>query len=94
MKKTTLFLENIKCKGCAHTIAKTLQKSVSVISARVDVTINSVTLVYEGDDKSLKRLKKKLSNLGYPEKGNNSPVTKAVSYVSCAAGKTSMLLNK
>lgn len=77
-------VENIKCGGCMNSIKTSLQKIEGV--ARVDINQATDTVIVLGNaDKS--EIINKLNVLGYPEKGNNSMVKKAKSYVNCAIGR-------
>ncbi len=77
-------VENIKCGGCMNTIKKALM-SLSGVS-EVSITKESETVRVEGDVPR-DMLTSKLSELGYPEKGSNSLLHQAKSFVSCAVGK-------
>lgn len=83
----TIKIENLKCGGCANTIKKGMLSiegikyvNVNVESSEVNVDTNDILI--------LKKVKQKLSNMGYPEVGDsNSVLKKAKSYVSCAVGR-------
>ncbi len=77
-------VENIKCLGCANSIREALMRINKVDT--VDVNIEKGFVIITGDanrDSIITRL----TQLGYPEKGNNSLSCKAKSYMSCALGK-------
>ncbi len=80
-------IENLKCHGCAATITKGLNKFEEVESVDVDVEMSKVGISFHGDDNKVERYKQKLANLGYPEKGGNTTISVAKSYVSCAIGR-------
>ncbi len=83
---TSIFIENLKCGGCAATIKKGMLGIDSVESVEVNVETSEVTVSHSKDVISL--LKEKLSKLGYPETGDkNTVVHKAKSFVSCAVGR-------
>ena len=85
--KTTLYIQNLKCGGCANTITKKLNALDDVSEVSVEVEDNSVTFEYL-DEHTLDVVKETLAEIGYPEDGErNSLTTKAKSYVSCAFGK-------
>lgn len=87
--QTTIYIQNLKCGGCANTITKGLNDIETVKNVHVNVEDSSVTFDYEMDEK-LSEVKTKLKSLGYPEDGEaNSLGSKAKSYVSCAIGKMS-----
>lgn len=79
-------VENIKCGGCVNSIKTALLKLEGVESIEVDKDIDTIALTgtIERD-----LVIKKLNDLGYPEKGQNTMVKKAKSYVSCAVGRMS-----
>lgn len=85
--QTTIYIQNLKCGGCANTITKELNDVETVKNVHVNVEDSSVTFDYEMEEK-LSEVKTKLKSLGYPEDGEaNSLGSKAKSYVSCAIGK-------
>ena len=83
----TIFVDNIKCGGCMKSIKDTLQQIAGAETIIVDKDKESV--IVTGVDLNRQTLIDKLGGLGYPEKGNNSFLKKARSYVSCAVGKMS-----
>ena len=83
----TIFVENIKCAGCIKTIKDALQQVAGIDSVVVDKENESV--VVAGRDLARDIVIAKLEAMGYPEKGNNSFLKKARSYISCAVGKMS-----
>lgn len=79
-------VENIKCGGCVNSIKTTLSKIDGVEAVSIDK--DSDTIIVRGTfDKE--KIAIKLNELGYPEKGNNTIIRKAKSYVNCAIGKMS-----
>ena len=87
MKTTELFVDNIKCHGCANTIQREMKKFEQVKDVRVDVERGAVIIDHEGNDELKEELCKKLKRLGYPEQGKGSRGAKVKSYVSCAIGR-------
>ncbi|PWG06243.1 heavy-metal-associated domain-containing protein [Polaribacter aquimarinus] len=84
--KTDIQIENLKCGGCAATIKKGISaiNGVNDIDINVEKSIVSIT----SENVNLDEIKKKLSQLGYPEVGDkNTLVHKAKSFVSCAVGR-------
>jgi len=77
-------VENIKCGGCVNSIKTALLKLEGVETIEIDKDIDTIVLTG-----TIKRdlVIKKLNDLGYPEKGHNTMVKKAKSYVSCAVGR-------
>lgn len=86
--KQTVYIENLKCGGCAATIVKGLTSINGVEDVNVDVENSAV--LFSSDNEILTTVKEKLSRLGYPEVGDkNTVLHKAKSFVSCATGKMS-----
>ena len=87
--EATIYVQNLKCGGCANTITKNVTAIENIINIKVNVEESSVTFNYETEG-NLAEVKNKLQSLGYPEDGElNSLGSKAKSYVSCAIGKMS-----
>ena len=87
--ETTIYIQNLKCGGCANTITKNVSAIGNITNVKVNVEESSVAFNYE-NDANLAEVKDKLQSLGYPEDGQaNSLGYKAKSYVSCAIGKMS-----
>ena len=87
--KTTLYIQNLKCGGCANTITKNISTLDAITDVSVNVEESCVSFVYTTEEKLIE-VKEKLKSLGYPEDGEaNSLMEKAKSYVSCAIGKMS-----
>ncbi len=89
-----VFVENIKCGGCANSIRKKLI-SIEGVEA-VDVTISEGRVIFELaediDPSAMQCLvEMQLKNMGYPKQGSvnglESAGAKAKSFVSCAIGK-------
>ncbi|EAZ95790.1 Heavy metal transport/detoxification protein [Flavobacteria bacterium BAL38] len=87
--KTTIYIQNLKCGGCANTITKNLAQLEAITEVTVNVEESKVSFAYPTEEKLIE-VKEKLKTLGYPEDGEaNSLGSKAKSYVSCAIGKMS-----
>ena len=87
--KTQIYIQNLKCGGCANTIIKNVSTVESVSNVTVNVEDNSVNFDLANKEK-LEEVKAVLKKIGYPEDGEaNSFGSKAKSYVSCAIGKMS-----
>ncbi|MDG1039818.1 MAG: heavy-metal-associated domain-containing protein [Polaribacter sp.] len=85
---TKIYIENLKCGGCAATIKKGILSvnGVSDIAVNVDDSFVEIT----SDTENIDAVKEKLSKMGYPEVGDkNTVLHKAKSFVSCATGKMS-----
>ncbi|CAM1349003.1 heavy-metal-associated domain-containing protein [Tenacibaculum insulae] len=81
-----IYIENLKCGGCANTIINGLKAIKGVDNVTVNVEKSAVTLV--ANEVTLSKVKEKLANLGYPEVGDkNTVLHKAKSFVSCAVGR-------
>ena len=79
----TIEVENIKCGGCMNSIKTALQQMEGVQEVNIDKDTETVTIESDSD---IEPFIQKLNDLGYPQKGNNSLLKKAKSYVSCAVG--------
>lgn len=55
----------------------------------VEIIKEEDSIFISGDGMDRQEIVLKLAQLGYPEKGNNSALRKAKSFVSCALGKMS-----
>ena len=90
--KTQVFVDNIKCGGCAATIRKELKAFSEVTSVNVEPEQELVEIEYDAPA-ALEKIKGKLSSLGYPEKDTLKGLGKITanmkSYVSCAIGRIS-----
>ena len=79
----TIEVENIKCGGCMNSIKTALQQMEGVQEVNIDKDTETVTIESDSD---IEPFIQKLNDLGYQQKGNNSLLKKAKSYVSCAVG--------
>ena len=79
-----IIVENIKCGGCTNSIQTALLKLDNVEKVVVDKETETITIT--GDIEKAHVITK-LNELGYPEKGDNSLLKIAKSYVNCAIGK-------
>lgn len=87
MKTTEIYIENLKCHGCANTIKKELTKIPEVSGITVNFEKSMITVEYDSDNEMKDVFQKKLARLGYPEKGKKNIGNTAKSYVSCAIGR-------
>ena len=84
--KQEIYIENLKCGGCAATIKKGLLAIDAISNVEIDVEKSIVTINSENGDLAV--VKEKLAKLGYPEVGDkNTIIHKAKSFVSCAVGR-------
>lgn len=86
MQKETLYIDNLKCGGCANTIRKALGQFSELSSIDIDVEKGAITLC---SDEELQRSEyfSVLNKLGYPEVGTTTLLQKGRSYISCAIGR-------
>ena len=85
--KSTLYIQNLKCGGCANTITKKISELTNVSDVKVNVDEAAVSFNYK-NDLDLHNVKETLKLIGYPIDGDaNSIGTKAKSFVSCAIGR-------
>lgn len=87
MKTIEIFVENIKCGGCMNSIKTALMKLNGLSEVQIDKEKDKVSI--SGKAINHDEVLNKLASLGYPEKGNNSLISKAKSMVSCAVGRIS-----
>ena len=87
MKQEKIFIENLKCHGCANTIKKGVLKLDGISDVEIKVDESSVSFTMDENMQQRENVLKKLFRLGYPEQGNNNIRSKATSYVSCAVGR-------
>jgi copper chaperone len=82
-------IQNLKCGGCAKTIIAKLEEISSVTNVSVNVETSSVSFdAVKQED--ITTVKTKLKSIGYPSiDEENSVLSKARSFVSCATGKLS-----
>jgi copper chaperone len=85
METLEFFVENIKCGGCMSGIKNALLAFPGVKSVEIDLEEELITIQGENLDRTA--YIKKVDGMGYPEKGNNTFLKEAKSYVSCAIGK-------
>ncbi|WP_405382843.1 heavy-metal-associated domain-containing protein [Maribacter sp. LLG6340-A2] len=82
-------IQNLKCGGCAKTIISKLEEIPTVTNVSVTIETSSVSFdVLKQED--IATVKSKLKSIGYPSLDEeNSVLSKAKSFVSCATGKLS-----
>jgi copper chaperone CopZ len=87
--KTAIFVQNLKCGGCAHTISTKLAEIKNISNLNVDIDQGKISFEYFNENDAF-QVKEKLITLGYPSiEDNNDLLLKAKSFVSCATGKIS-----
>lgn len=83
--KHTYEVQNIRCAGCANTIAKAL--TLEFDGVVIDVASKTVTIEIK-DESEIAKGALALKKLGYPLSSEDSGmIDKAKSLVSCAIGK-------
>lgn len=85
--RTSIIVQNLKCGGCAKTITSKLSEINNILEVAVDNETSTVSFRAQSSEDAL-NVKEKLKILGYPSiDDQNSVITKAKSFVSCATGK-------
>ncbi len=86
MNQLTLYIDNLKCGGCANTIDQALRKFTELKTIQINIEEGAITLC---SDEELQRPKylSVLKKLGYPELGTSNLLQKGKSYISCAIGR-------
>lgn len=87
MQSHSFFVENLKCNGCANSIRKEISKYPEISSVRIEADQSLIIIEFSENFEQLDALKHKLARIGYPEMGQNSFASAAVSYISCAVGR-------
>ncbi|WP_291866426.1 heavy-metal-associated domain-containing protein [Maribacter sp.] len=87
--KASLVVQNLKCGGCAKTITNKLMALNHITDIYVNPDNATISFSYKNkEDQEI--VKNKLQSIGYPTiDSENSIITKATSFVSCATGKLS-----
>ena len=84
---TSIIVQNLKCGGCAKTITGRLKEIENISDIAVDVETSKISFNFRNQS-DLDVVKKKLIALGYPSvDDDNTVLSKAKSFVSCASGK-------
>jgi len=87
--KTTIVIQNLKCGGCANTITSKISALENISNVTVNLE-NSAVSFEATSEKDITIATNKLAAIGYPAEGeDNSVVSKAKSFVSCATGRMS-----
>ena len=85
---TILYLDNIKCGGCANSISKKLTSIEGITEVDVDIEGGAIKMNFSNES-ILETAKTALAKMGYPEKGTSDFIDNAKSYVSCMIGRMS-----
>jgi copper chaperone len=84
--ETTIYIQNLKCGGCAKTITNNLTSIENIENVIINVENSSIILTHHLNN--LLKVKQILKKIGYPEQGEDNTIfLKAKSFVSCAVGK-------
>lgn len=87
--ESSIFVQNLKCGGCAHTICTKLSDIHEISNINVDVETSKISFQHDQNTDVI-LVKEKLKSLGYPSiEDENDIMSKAKSFVSCASGKFS-----
>ena len=87
--KSTIVIQNLECGGCASTITTKISALDNINNVLVDVETSTVSFEVSSEE-DVTSVKNKLAAIGYPAEGeDNSVVSKAKSFVSCATGRMS-----
>ncbi len=87
--KASVIVQNLKCNGCAKTIVSKLSELENITHVNVDKDTSTVSFTYQDVNEAL-LVKEHLKSLGYPSiDEENTILSKARSFVSCATGKMS-----
>ncbi len=81
-----IFVDNLKCDGCAQTIRESLMNMVGVMSVYSNPEEGWVEVEHE-DFTDTESISDKLAELGYPKAGTSTLMQTAESYLSCAIGR-------
>jgi copper chaperone len=92
METTNIWIDNLKCGGCANTIKKNVKSFKGVEQVMVNPESEMISIAHN-NPLDLIAIKLRLKELGYPEKGTTEGFEKLStgikSYVSCAIGRLS-----
>lgn len=85
--KTTFYIQNLKCGGCAKTISSNLNELEGIEHIEVVLEDGAVRFTHK-EALDIEKVQEQLSKLGYPtQEMDNSLLAKARSVVSCASGR-------
>lgn len=85
--ESKIFVENLKCHGCANTIKRNISDMEGVTEVEVNIEVSAVCIRYDGKTDRTEEFSEVLKGLGYPPSGENSTGRKVKSYISCAVGR-------
>ena len=76
MNHYELYIENLKCSGCANTVTKMLNSIEGITNSNIVVEEGKVEFDMN-DQLELDHIKSALAKLGYPEMGTSTTLQKA-----------------
>jgi len=84
-----IYLQNVKCNGCANSIVNRLAKIAGI--SNVHIEVEKAKLSFDCQNKAhILEVENALLAMGYPKvDDDNSLATKAKSFISCGIGKMS-----
>ncbi|MFN8280595.1 MAG: heavy-metal-associated domain-containing protein [Saprospiraceae bacterium] len=89
-----IFIQNLKCAGCAGTIIRSLSSVAGISDVQVDQE-NDAVRFNASEDRLVPLAEETLAHLGYPKVDDpNSLLHKAKSFVSCAVGRVGNLMEE
>lgn len=95
--ETIIYVDNLKCGGCANTISKNVSQFENVEKVSV-ITEESKLIIQHQKPIDEVAIKNKLHSIGYPEQNTTTGIDGITcnikSYVSCAVGKLSAETDK
>ena len=84
--RSHIFVDNIKCGGCAATITKKVSAIENISNVEVDIEAGSVSFDCVNDSCRMDVIST-LKKWGYPQSGTGNKIDNAKSFVSCAIGR-------
>jgi len=85
--RSSIYIQNLRCGGCANTITKALENLEGITNVSVDVDDNRVSFATENDQSKLATVMT-LKNIGYPPSTEQNSIRhKSKAIISCVKGK-------
>lgn len=83
----SIHIQNLKCGGCAKTISTKLAALPNISNIEVNTETDTVSF-HSSNENDVAVVTERLKTLGYPTiDDQNSILTKAKSFISCASGR-------
>ena len=86
MQETVMYIDNLKCGGCANTIRQALLQFEELDLVDIDIEKGAITIRSDQELRSPEYFSV-LKKLGYPKAGTSTLLQKGRSYISCAIGR-------